>query len=193
MKTVVLVMAAISLVFGLWNRSAEQIGTAILSESTHAVELTLSLAGSICLWSGLMRIAQDSGLAECIARFLRPVLQRLFRGVKKGSRAMQLIAMNTTANLLGLGNAATPLGLAAMRELADDAPGGRASVPMIILAVMNTASIQLVPTTVAMMRLKHGAAEPFDILPAVLITSFSAAAAAIGAALCALRKKRGKR
>ena len=139
-----------------------------------------------------MRIAQDSGLADRIARLLQPVLRFLFRGVKNGSRALQLIAMNVTANLLGLGNAATPLGLSAMKELAKDASEGRANAPMMLLVVMNTASVQLVPTTVAMLRLKHGAVSPFDILPAVLITSFAAALAAIGAVkLCALygRKK----
>ena len=127
-----------------------------------------------------MRVAQDSGLAERIARLLRPLLRFLFRDLKRGSRALQLIAMNVTANLLGLGNAATPLGLSAMQELAKEVPEGRMSTSMILLTVMNTASIQLIPTTVALLRLKHGAASPFDILPAVLITSFSAAFAAVG-------------
>lgn len=180
MKPALLIMLSLSLLFGLFNHSAEQISTAILSESTHAIELAVSLAGSVCLWSGLMRVAQDSGLAERIARLLRPLLRFLFRDLKRGSRALQLIAMNVTANLLGLGNAATPLGLSAMQELAKEVPKGRMSTSMILLTVMNTASIQLIPTTVALLRLKHGAASPFDILPAVLITSFSAAFAAVG-------------
>ena len=192
MKPAILIMMVLGMLFGIINRTPEPMGNAVLSESAHAVELTISLAGSVCLWSGLMRIAQDSGLADRIARLLQPVLRFLFRSVKNGSRALQLIAMNVTANLLGLGNAATPLGLSAMKELAKDAPEGQANAPMMLLVVMNTASVQLVPTTVAMLRLKHGAVSPFDILPAVLITSFAAALAAIGAVkLCTLygRKK----
>lgn len=190
MKIAVLVMLALSLVFGIYNRSAEEMSAAILSESGHAVELVISLCGAICLWSGLMRVAQDCGLTEKLARLLQPILHFLFRGIRKGSRAMHLIAMNVTANLLGLGNAATPLGLAAMQELSKDAPKGEASDPMILFTVMNTASIQLIPTTVAMLRLKHGSASPFDILPAVLITSFSAAAVSITAVRCFKRRDR---
>ena len=142
-----------------------------------------------------MRVAQDSGLTQKIARILQPVICFLFRGIKKGSEAVRLIAMNMTANLLGLGNASTPLGIAAMCELAKDAPPGIASDHMVMLTVLNTASIQLIPTTVAMLRLRHGAADPFDILPAVLITSFTSAAAAVIAAravgrFCAYREKK---
>ena len=193
MKPALLIMLSLSLLFGLFNHSAEQISTAILSESAHAIELAVSLAGSVCLWSGLMRVAQDSGLAERIARLLRPLLRFLFHDLKRGSRALQLIAMNVTANLLGLGNAATPLGLSAMQELAKEVPEGRMSTSMILLTVMNTASIQLIPTTVALLRLKHGAASPFDILPAVLITSFSAAFAAVGAVKVYTLYRRKKR
>ena len=193
MKPALLIMLSLSLLFGLFNHSAEQISTAILSESTHAIELAVSLAGSVCLWSGLMRVTQDSGLAERIARLLRPLLRFLFRDLKRESRELQLIAMNVTANLLGLGNAATPLGLSAMQELAKEVPEGRMSTSMILLTVMNTASIQLIPTTVALLRLKHGADSPFDILPAVLITSFSAAFAAVGAVKLYTLYRRKKR
>jgi len=195
LKIAIIVMLLFSLFFGIWNQSAGDMGTAILSESTHAVELVISLTGGLCLWSGLMRVAQDSGLTQKIARILQPVICFLFRGIKKGSEAVRLIAMNMTANLLGLGNASTPLGIAAMRELAKDAPPGIASDHMVMLTVLNTASIQLIPTTVAMLRLRHGAADPFDILPAVLITSFTSAAAVVIAAravgrFCAYRKKK---
>lgn len=182
LKIAIIVMLLLSLFFGVWNQSAGNIGTAILSESTHAVELVISLAGALCLWSGLMRVAQDSGLTQKIARLLQPLICFLFRGIKKGSEAVRLIAMNMTANLLGLGNASTPLGIAAMRELAKDAPPGTASNHMVMLTVLNTASIQLIPTTAAMLRLRHGAASPFDILPAVLIVSLASAAAALFAA-----------
>lgn len=179
MKIAIVIMLVFSLFFGIWNQSADKIGTAILNESTHAVELVLSLTGALCLWSGLMRIAQDSGLTEKISRLLQPVISFLFRGIQKGSEAVRLIAMNMTANLLGLGNASTPLGISAMRELAKEAPKGVASDHMIFLTVLNTASIQLIPTTAAMLRLRHGAESPFDILPAVLIVSLVSCVSAL--------------
>lgn len=193
MKAAVLLMITAAIGFGAYNKTFEAIGAAILSESGHAVELVLSLTGAICLWSGLMRIAQDSGLTNVIARLLRPFLRGLFRGMRVSAHALRLIAMNVTANLLGLGNAATPLGLSAMRELAKDAPKGEASDAMILFTVMNTASIQLIPTTAAMLRLKHGAAAPFDILPAVLITSFAAAGVSVVAVRLVRFWKGGRR
>ena len=126
-----------------------------------------------------MRIAQDSGLTEKISRLLQPVISFLFRGIQKGSEAVRLIAMNMTANLLGLGNASTPLGISAMRDRAKEAPKGVASDHMIFLPVLNTASIQLIPTTAAMLRLRHGAESPFDILPAVLIVSLVSCVSAL--------------
>ena len=187
-------MLVLSLIFGVINRSGADVGAAILNESEHTVKLVLSLCGAICLWSGIMGIAKDSGFTELIADVLAPLLKRLFSSVKSKGKAMQYAAMNVTANLLGLGNAATPLGISAMKELSKGSKDGIASDAMITFTVLNTASIQLIPTTAAMLRLKHGASAPFDILPAVLITSFSAAAVSICAAkLCAAFSKGGKR
>ena len=190
MRVIILVLFLLSVGFGIGNGRMEAVGAAVLSESSRAVELVLSLAGAICLWSGLMRIVQDSGLVLRIAKLLRPFLRLLFARMRVSAKAMQLIALNVTANLLGLGNAATPFGLSAMKQLAADAPSDTASDPMILFTVMNTASIQLIPTTTALLRLKHGAADPFDILPAVLITSFSAAAVSILAVRIFRRKER---
>lgn len=189
MKVVILALFVLSVGFGMINGTMDAVGASVLSESGRAVELVLSLAGAICLWSGLMRIVQDSGLVLRIAQFLRPFLRLLFAKMHVSAKAMQRIALNVTANLLGLGNAATPFGLSAMRQLAADTPTDTASDPMILFTVMNTASIQLIPTTAALLRLKHGAADPFDILPAVLVTSFSAAAVSILAVRLFSRKE----
>ena len=172
MKWIFTALIMLSVAFGLLNGRGEALGAAALSSCQQAVELAISLCGALCLWSGLMRAAQESGLTSRLARILSPVIGKLFRGA--GPKAMELIAMNITANLLGLGNAATPLGLAAIQELEQSLPPehkGAASDPMILLVVLNTASIQLIPTTVAVLRLKYGSENPMDIIPAVLISS----------------------
>lgn len=192
MKVSLIVMLLLTLLFGVLNHSAGGISTAVLNESAHAVELTLSLTGALCLWSGVMQIARDSGLTDKIARLFEPLIRLLFQGIQKGSTAVRLIAMNMTANLLGLGNASTPLGLQAMQELKKKAPDGTASDHMILLTVLNTASIQLIPTTTAMIRMRHGAAAPFDILLPVLVTSVLSAAAALLSARLFIRFCRRK-
>ena len=176
MKWILVILAAAGFLFGAVNGTMDAVAQSGLSESSKTISLVLTLAGGMCLWSGLLQIAKDSGLTDLIARLLHPIISLVFRGVALTARARELICINMTANLLGLGNAATPAGVAAMKELADGNHPERASDGMILLTVLNTASIQLIPTTVAMLRLRHGAQNPFDILPAVLIVSFSSAA-----------------
>ncbi|MFZ2539502.1 MAG: nucleoside recognition domain-containing protein [Oscillospiraceae bacterium] len=174
MKWILSGLAFLAIIFGMINGRTSEVNLAALKECSKAVELTITLAGTICLWSGLMRVAQKSGLTLIIAKLLSPIPCMLFKGVAKTSYAMQLITMNITANLLGLGNAATPLGIAAITELEKDTPKelkGVASNNMITLVVLNTASIQLIPTTAATLRLKYGSANPLDIVSAVLISS----------------------
>lgn len=174
MRWIFTALILLAVVFGICNGRMAEVNTAAISECGRAVELAITLAGTICLWNGLMKVAQASGLTEKIARLLSPITTRIFRGVGKTSNAMQLITMNITANLLGLGNAATPLGIAAITELEKSTPDedkGTANDNMILLVVLNTASIQLIPTTVAVLRLKYGSANPMDIIPAVLIAS----------------------
>ncbi len=182
MKWVITLLIGSAVVFGIATGSTAEVSEAFLSESGAAVELALSLTGIICLWNGIMRVAQKSGLTEQLAKLMSPVLGLLFRGLKKGGRAMQYISLNLTANLLGLGNASTPFGLAAMREIEkeEQSPSPeKASHNMIIFTVMNTASLQLVPTTVAALRLSAGSENPMEILPCVWITSAAALTAAL--------------
>ena len=129
-----------------------------------------------------MKIADRGGLTELLARLFSPLLRRLFPEYPADSPAMKAISMNVTANLLGLGNAATPFGLTAMREMQAARGNGerdQASRSMILFVVMNTASIQLIPAMIGSYRAKYGSAAPFDILPAVWITSAGALAAGI--------------
>ncbi len=194
MKWVLAILAAASLLFGAVNGTMDCVAQSILGESAKTVTLVLTLAGGMCLWSGLLQIAKDSGITDFIARLLKPLIRLIFHGVTLTSRARELICINMTANLLGLGNAATPAGIEAMKELQDPKSPDRATDGMILLTVLNTASIQLIPTTVAMLRLYHGANNPFDILPAVFIVSFSSAAVVIlfARVLNRIRRQKGR-
>ena len=156
--------------------------SAILESAGEAVTLAISLCGIMCFWCGLMKVAEAAGIVAAAARLLSPVLGLLFRGLKKGGRAMQLISMNITANILGLGNASTPLGISAMQAIAEEEGSTTAaSDNMIMLTVLNTASLQIVPATAAALRAEAGAAKPMDILPCVWIVSLYCAAVAIAA------------
>lgn len=172
MKWIFTAMIAVSVSFGAFSGRIGAVSNAAIEGGNAAVTLILSLTGSLCLWSGVMQVAEDAGLTEIIAKILSPLTRRLFPGLKKGSETLRAISMNITANLLGLGNAATPLGIAAMRHLAEENGGNQtASDNMVTFVVLNTASIQLIPTTISALRLSHGAANPLDILPATLLTS----------------------
>lgn len=184
MKWVMTAMIALSVVFGIVEGNMDKVSEAFLSECGEAVELAISLIGIICLWSGLMRVAQAAGITELLAQLFSPILGRLFKNLKKGGKALQLITLNLTANLLGLGNASTPFGIAAMREIEaeESLNSNRASHSMIVFTVMNTASLQIIPTTVAALRLKNGSTEPMAILPCVWIVSLLSLIAALLAA-----------
>ena len=142
--------------------------------------LVISLTGMLCLWCGLMKIAQQCRLTEAVARLFRPLTRLLFPELPPGSPALQAICMNLSANLLGLGNAATPLGLAAMRELQKlNRQKDTASNAMVTFVVLNTASLQLIPTTCTVLRQQAGSAAPMEILPAVWLSSIASAAVAL--------------
>jgi len=174
-------MTAISLVCALALGNGSLLASAALEGAANAIQLGLNMAGVLCLWMGVMEVMQRAGLAEKLARVLRPVLRRLFPDFGSDQGVMDTIAANVSANLLGLGNAATPLGLEAARRMSRRTPGV-AGDSLCMLVVCNTASIQLIPTTVAAVRMAAGCETPFDILPAVWITSILSVLAGITAA-----------
>ena len=192
MKVILVVIPIISLIFAAVNGKMSELSSSIISKSGEAVELVISLCGIMCFWCGLMRVAERAGLTEKLARLL---VCALFRGVPKGSKAVGLITMNLAANILGLGNASTPLGIAAMRELSEiEHAQEHATDNMILLAVLNTASLQIIPATAAALRTANGAENPFDILPCVWIVSVYAAIVAVIAAkiMGRISRKRGE-
>ena len=163
-------MVAAAILCGLATGRGPEVAAAAMEGARAAVDLCLSIAGMLCLWSGVMEVMRRSGLADGLSRLLAPVLRRLFPQAARDRDTMDSISANVSANLLGLGSAATPLGLEAARRLARRSPG-TASNDLCMLVVCNTASIQLIPTTVASVRAAEGCAAPFDILPAVWLAS----------------------
>ena len=155
---------------GLLTGRGPQVSAAAMEGAAAAVELCLSMAGVLCLWMGVMEVMRRSGLSEGLSRLLRPLLKRLYPDFARDREVMDSISANVSANLLGLGNAATPLGIQAARRMSRRTPGV-ASDSLCMLVVCNTASIQLIPTTVASVRAAAGCAAPFDILPAVWLAS----------------------
>ena len=160
----------LALVFGGTGGRLTEVSAAAMEGAGAAVELCLSMAGAICLWSGVMTLMDRCGLSEKLAKLLRPVLRRILPQASRDRETMAALSANVSANLLGLGNAATPLGIRAATRMAAGC-GGVASDELCRLVVLNTASIQLLPSTVAAIRAGLGCAAPLDILPAVWLSS----------------------
>lgn len=171
----------ISILFSCANGCTSELSSAALEGAEAGVSLCISLGGAICLWCGLMELMRRCGIASALSRALRPLLSRLFPESAMHPEVMQPLAANVGANLLGLGNAATPMGIKAAKGMAR-LSRGKASNELCRFVVLNTASIQLLPTTVAAIRAACGASSPFDILPAVWISSFLSVLVGLAAA-----------
>ena len=174
------------------------VSSAIFTGCSASLELALTLLGASAFWNGLMAIARESGVLISFSRCLHPVIRLLFPGVPKGSEGEQSIAANLTAEMFGLSGASTPLGLHAMEVLSRGQPSGFASNDMMMLVLLNTASVQIVPATVVAIRQTSGAADPFSIMPAVWITSLLTIAVGVISLrllirLESVRRKRGDR
>lgn len=170
---------------------ASNLTAAAMQGAQQGLMVGLSLGGALCLWSAAAKLMERAGLTAWLARLLRPLLRHIFPQASRDEQALGCIVANVSANLLGLGNAATPPGLAAMRRLHTLNPSHEADDEMCRFVVLNTASVQLLPTTVASLRAAAGAQTPFDILPAVWISS--AGALAVGLLACRLMERRTRR
>lgn len=155
---------------------------AAMEGAQSAVTLIIAMGGSICLWTGVGRLMEKAGFTPMLSRLLRPVLHRLFPSTKTDTELSNDLSANICANLLGLGNAATPMGIRAAQRMAAQKKDGIATHELCRLVVLNTASIQLLPTTVAALRATYGCVTPFDILPAVWFTSLLSAGSGLAAA-----------
>ena len=175
----------ISVLFSLWTGNS--IGSAVTQGAQAGITLAISMGGSICLWSGVGHLLERTGATEKLSRMLMPALSRLFPSCRKDPALRSSLSANICANFLGLGNAATPMGIQAAKRLADPKNPGRANGELCRLIVLNTASIQLIPANVAAVRSALGCRTPFDILPAVWITSLLSAGLGVAAA-CLLER-----
>lgn len=182
----------VAVVWGAVSGRLGDVTAALLASGGDAFSLCVTIGGTLCLWNGVMSVATASGVTKGIAFLLRPLLRWLFPRLPPQGAAAQAIAANMTANLLGLGNAATPLGLQAMDALKSTCPApDTASDEMVTFAVMNTASLQIFPTTVIALRQAAGAADPFSILPAVWAASAGSFLIAVTAAAVFRRRPKG--
>lgn len=172
MSIFIAIIVIISLIFGILNKSFSSISSSFIESSTNAVELLISIIGVMMFWGGMMNIVKKSKLDDKIACFLKPFLKLIFSSLDFTKRSAKAISLNITANLLGIGNAATPLGIEAMKELQkDENVNTKPSKNMEIFTVLNTASIQIIPTTIATIRVKYNSANPFEIIPPIVISS----------------------
>ena len=170
-----------ALAAGSCTGQMEAVSAAAAEGAKAAAELAFSLLGTLCFWSGVMEVLRRSSVLTGLARLLRPLLHRLFPCACADRETEEALCANAAANLLGLGNAATPMGIRAAERMARG-NGGRADHELCRLVVLNTASVQLLPTTVAGVRAACGAAAPFDLLPCVWVSSAASVLVGLGAA-----------
>lgn len=175
-------MVLLSLAASVLLGNGSELSGAVLEGAQSAVTLVIGMAGAICLWSGVGRVMDRCGITGLLSELLSPALKRLFSDTRKDKVLAQQLSANICANILGLGNAATPMGVLAAQRMAASGKPGIASDQLCRLVVLNTASIQLIPTGVAAVRLAAGSTAPFDILPAVWLTSLCSAGVGLMAA-----------
>lgn len=174
------VMVVLALAFGLATGSGAAMGTAVLEGAQSAVQLTLTLGGSMCLWCGVMRVLERAGTIRWLSRLLRRPLAFFFPETAAGGEGMEEICANLAANLLGVGNAATPMALRALEKMQRTNPHpDTATGDMITLTVLNTCSVSLIPATLLALRHRAGAADPFDVLLPIWICSAVCASLAL--------------
>lgn len=182
-------MIIFSLAAAAFGGRLPEVSAGALEGAAEGVSMTIKLCGVMCLWTGLMEIAEKSGLLSVFAKLLCPVTRVLFPKIKKDSPAMHAIVMNITANFFGMSNAATPLGIAAMEELQKENAGKKvASDTICMFVILNTMSIQLVPATIIALRAAAGSENPSDITVPVWIVS--AVALTVGVAFAKILEKR---
>lgn len=181
------IITVLGIVYMVFTGNADAVLKSLTDGAGNAVQICISLLGIYCLWLGIMNIAKESGLIEKLSDAVSPLLKKLFPNT--GKKAFNFISMNIAANILGLGDAATPFGLSAMEELQKENPlTDTASDSMIMFIILNTASLELIPTTVLSLRNSMGAENPTSIVITSLITT--AVSAVMGIILCKMLEKR---
>lgn len=178
-----------SYIYAIFTGNVSKINNSIFESCESAVKLTITFLGTMCLWSGIMQIAKQTTLIDKLTNFLTPVMKIIFPDIKKDNPVYKEISMNMVANILGLGNAATPLGLKAMKTLQkDNTKKDTLTNNMAMFIIINTASIQIIPTTVIAIRSSLGSVNPTKIIIPVWIATIIAAIAGITTAKILMKK-----
>ncbi|WP_018934516.1 nucleoside recognition domain-containing protein [Gracilibacillus lacisalsi] len=172
-------MAIIGIVYAMFNGTMEQVNEALFEGASDAVTLVISLSSVLVFWLGMMRVAERAGILKGFAKLFRPIVKRLFPEIPDGHPAMGYILANFSANLFGLGNAATPMGIKAMEEMKKISKSDHASNSMITFLVINTSSLTLVPTTVIGIRMEYSSAAPTEIVASTILATFITTVSAI--------------
>lgn len=184
------VLIIFSFIASIINGNMSALSLSVIEGGQNAVELLLRLVSMLCLWGGIMEIADKSGITRALSGLMSPIIKLIFPRLNNEPYVRQAISMNITANVLGLGNAATPLGLEAMRRLKAVSPyDDTASDEMVVFVVMNTAAMHIIPTSVATLRGQYGSENPMEIMPASILTSFCALTVAVTVAKLLNRRK----
>ena len=170
----------ISFIYAFFCGRISQVNNSIFESTNAAVELAISMLGTMCLWNGIMEIASKTYVVKHLNKILNPIIRKLFPDIKQEDKVNKEITMNIIANIMGLGNAATPLGLKAMKSLQkDNKEKDKLTNSMAMFIVLNTASIQIIPTTVIAIRNSLGSTNPVFMIVPVWIATICAAFAAI--------------
>lgn len=172
-------MAIIGIIYAMLNGTMDKVNQSIFDSASETITLVISLCSVLIFWLGMMRIAEKAGLLEGLARMFRPIVKKLFPEIPDNHPAMGYILANFSANLFGLGNAATPMGIKAMQELKKLEGTDKASNSMITFLVINTSSITLIPTTIIAIRMQYDSANPTEIVGSTLLASLCTTVSAI--------------
>lgn len=173
LNTIWVIMVLAGVLTGILTGRTSEVSDSVLESCVNSVNLVITMLGAMCLWSGIMKVAQKGGLVNGLAKMLKGVFRYLFPGIPKDHPANGAIAMSISADLLGLGNAATPLGIMAMKELSNvNNNSVIASNAMVMFGVVNAACIQLIPSTVLIIRQQAGSSNPSSVIPCIWIASF---------------------
>lgn len=183
------VFLIISFIYAILSGRVAEVNSSIFESTKSAVELCISLLGTICLWNGIMQIASKTNIVKHLNKILNPIMKKLFPDIRKDDKVHKEIAMNIIANIMGIGNAATPLGLKAMKSMQKmNKEKNKLSNSMAMFIVLNTASIQIIPTTVIAIRSSLGSNNPTAMIIPVWISTILAAGSAVISAKLLMKK-----
>ena len=182
MNWIFCIFSGISCICAFYTGRGSQLAAAVTQGAQAGIKLGIALAGSLCLWTGVGKLLEKAGITGRLSRMLNPLMHRVFPGTRQDPVLSEYLSGNICANFLGLGNAATPMGIRAVQQMARRATPGHATDEMCRLIVLNTASVQLIPATVAAVRVSLGCSTPYDLLIPVWITSIFSAGIGMTAA-----------